>query len=279
MMSTNAFHQKAKEMTEAGENSDVIYGTAIASGLAEMVFEKVSLDHFLKIKNVSGIRDIVKTALVQAGIEGSEEFATEMANMLSDEAIRGKNSELNQLRKSLAERGFSASEINTEIAKKVGSQVGWATVGAMLSGAAMGGAGAIGNYAENSVQGADIRSKERVQDLIDLVGDESIGEAYETYNKFVGKGVNAENIKDAQLGRLYNEAVGENQRILKSKKATNEQLESAIGNLIKLSTINTENTELIESKRKKSLANENVEKLNVSEQSDVDIQNVQIKDG
>ena len=272
MMMTNAFHQKAKEMTEAGESKENIYATAFASGLAEMVFEKFSLDHFLKIKNVDGIGRIIKNALVQAGIEGSEEIATELSNVITDTVIRGENSELSQLRKSLLERGFTEKEINTELAKNVGSQVAWAGVGGALSGGVMGGVGAIGNYVDNSAQGKDIKSKERVQDLFDLANNPEIAEAYETYTRYANKGINAENVTNAQLGRLYNEAYGDAVKILNSKDATEEQRTQAFATLSKIGLLSQENVA-------KKKAREEGEKYNIDEKSDVDIKNVQIKDG
>jgi hypothetical protein len=72
MMSTNAFHQKAKEMTETGEDKATIYTTALASAAAEMVFEKISLDRFLKIKGVDSKISIITNTLKQAGVEASE---------------------------------------------------------------------------------------------------------------------------------------------------------------------------------------------------------------
>ena len=129
LMGTNAFHQKAKDLTEAGEDTATIYKVALASGAAEMVFEKFSLDHFLKIKNVDDIGKIVTNTLKQAGIEGSEEIATELANIITDSAMRGKNSELVQMHQDLIKRGYSEKEADIEIAKNPLTAASKVTVG------------------------------------------------------------------------------------------------------------------------------------------------------
>ena len=242
IMGTNAFHQKAKEMTEAGEDTETIYKTALASGAAEILFEKLSLDHFLKIKNVDGIGKIVTNTLKQAGIEASEEIGTELANVLSDYAIRGENSEIFQQYQDLIKRGFTEKEANVEVAKTIGSQVGWAGVGGFLSGGAMGPAGSIGNYIDNSVKGKEIKFNERVSDVFDIASNPEVASAYEAYTRYAKKGITTENISDVKLGNLYNSSKADATETLTSKKSTIEQKQGAVKTLARLSVVDTENT-------------------------------------
>ena len=162
-----------------------------------------------------------------------------------------------------------------------GDNVDWgevfysALLGGLSGGFMEGGPLAINSIRENNANkqmGADIRSKERIKDLIDLVGDESIGEAYDTYSHFVKKGVNAEDIKDAQVGRLYNEAYGSAVETLNNKKSTTEQREKSLETLNKLGMLSQENVARKEAKA-------NAEKYNVDEASNVDVKNVEFKDG
>ena len=256
LMGTNAFHQKAKEMTEAGEDKGTIYATAIASGAAEMVFEKLSLDNFLKIRNVDDKIQILKNAVKQVGIEGSEELFTEISNIMTDSFIRGDNSELSQKYHDLISRGFSQKEAETEIAKQIGSQVAWATAGGALSGGVMGGVGAIGNYIDNSATGKTIKANERVSDMFDIANNPEIGEAYEAYTRYAKKGINEENISNAQLGNLYSSAKTDAIKAYNSKKSTAEQRENAGKTLARLGVVETENTIKKEAKEKFNVGEE-----------------------
>ena len=274
LMGTNAFHQKAKEMTEAGEDKGTIYATAIASGAAEMVFEKLSLDNFLKIRNVDDKIQILKNAVKQAGIEGSEELFTEISNIMTDSFIRGDNSELSQKYHDLLSRGFSQKEAETEIAKQIGSQAAWATAGGALSGGVMGGVGAVGNYIDNSATGKTIKANERVSDMFDIANNPEIGEAYEAYTRYAKKGINEENISNAQLGNLYSSAKTDAIKAYNSKKSTAEQRENAGKTLARLGVVKTENTIKKEAK----------EKFNVGEETkvtdsgvSVDVKNLRIQ--
>ncbi len=253
---TSAFHQKAKELTEAGEDSATIYKTALASGAAEIIFEKFSLDHFLKIKNVDDIGRIVKNTLVQAGIEGSEELATEISNIITDSAIRGESSELSQYRLQLLKSGLTEKEADIEVAKRIGSQVTWSGIGGALSGAGMGFAGGVGNYIENASTGSVVKGNERVQDLFDIANNPEIASAYETYTRYANKGINTDNVSNAQLGRLYNEVKTDAVEKFNSKKSTAEQRQRGLETLAKLSIVETENEIRKEAKEKHNIGEE-----------------------
>ena len=250
LMGMNAFHQKAKEMTEAGEDSATIYKTALASGAAEMVFEKLSLDHFLKIKDVDGIGKIIYNTLTQAGIEGSEELATELANIISDSAIRGKDSELVKLYEDLIKRGYTDKEATTEVAKHIGSQVTWASIGGALSGGVMGFVGATANYVDNSATGKLLKDNEQAQTIFDIANTSEMETAFEAYNQYVGKGATAETISNAKLGNLYNKAKGDVKTIANSELASDELRATGGRNAFKLAMVDNAVKEGIDKKAK-----------------------------
>lgn len=270
IMGTSAFQQKAKELKEAGENEDTIMAAALASGVAETAFEYISLDRLLKIKNVDDVEKLIKQTLKQAGVEGFEEFCTEVANVISDTAIRGESSELYQMYEELKARGFSEGEINAKIALQVVSQIGWASLGGILSGASMGGVSSAANYRNLKNTGAEIRANERVQETLELAGlTPEEYEAYKLYTEYAGKGLNADTVTNAQLGNLYattakeahrNTAVaGELERIATPKTAEEREHEqrvnglntgevtevSATGNSAKIEGIRTEDGETV----------------------------------
>jgi hypothetical protein len=240
---SNAFQQKAKEMKEAGEDEETIFQTAFASGMAEMVFEYISLDKLIKIKNIDSGKKIFTEALKQAGIEGSEELATELANIYSDLYIRGENSEIKQRIQDLKNRGYTDSEINVELLKEVGSKLGWAAAGGFLSGGGMGLGASTISYAKNSSLGKGIKAKERTSDMLNIASlTPQESEAYEAYTRYANKGINADNISNAQLGNLYATTDEGARKTLSSKKSTLEQKRDATETLKKLSVVDEQNT-------------------------------------
>lgn len=90
--------------------------------------------------------------------------------------------------------------------------------------------------------GANIRSNEKIGEMLDissLTPQESI--AYDLYTQYANKGINADNISDLQLGRLFLNTEAETRNTLGSKKTTLSQKEQAIETQSKLSEINAEN--------------------------------------
>ena len=240
---TNAYQQKAKEMVEAGEDESKVFFTALASGAAETVFEYLSIDKLLKIKNVDSAASLIKNTLKQAGVEGSEELFTEIANIVSDSAIRGKNSELYQMYEDLKSKGYSTKEINTEIAKHVGGQIGWSFTGGALSGGVMGGGASAKNYSEMSSLGKSIKGNDRTADMLDIAGlTPQESETYKAYTSYANKGINADNISNARLGNLYATTDEGARKTLSSKKSTLEQKRGATETLKKLSVVDEQNT-------------------------------------
>ncbi|MBE5873778.1 MAG: hypothetical protein E7287_05135 [Lachnospiraceae bacterium] len=138
LMGMNAFQQKAKELTEAGESEDKILATAAASGIAEAVFEYISIDNLIKIKDTDSLKRVVTNALSQAGIEASEEVFTEIANIMSDTLIREDSSELKTRYEALLDKGYTEADAMANIAMQMGEQIAAAGFGGALSGGVTG---------------------------------------------------------------------------------------------------------------------------------------------
>ncbi len=128
-----------------------------------------------------------------------------------------------------------------------GEKIDWGEVvysgllGAMSGGLWEGGP-AISNARAEVHTGADIKTNERVSDMFDLANNPKIAEAYETYTRYAKKGITADNITNAQLGRLYNEVKSDAVEKMNSKNSTDEQRASGMQTLGKLSLMKTENT-------------------------------------
>ena len=246
LMGTNAYQQKTKELKEAGASEEEVARGAIASGAFEMLFEYISIDKLLKIKNSDSFKKVVKNSLKQAGIEGSEEVLTEASNIAWDYWNRQDSSEIMKNYQDYLDRGFTEEEAKNKVKWDAIGQVGWAGIGGALSGGGMGSVFSVNNYIDLNATGKQIRSNDRVQEMIDLQDLMEIqgltpeqSEAYKLYSEYAQKGVNADTISNAQLGNLYQTAFSEAYATTKSKKATQAQKTDANKRLESLDVIAT----------------------------------------
>lgn len=136
---SSAYQSKARELYEAGEDSETIEKVAIASGLTEVVFEYIELGKWLDTATAVGKKQILKRALTQAGVEGLSEGMTEISNIIIDTVGRHDNSELKQLQKELKEKGYTDEEIDKQLKNHIIRQVSEAVVGGAVSGGVLGG--------------------------------------------------------------------------------------------------------------------------------------------
>ncbi|MBQ7534684.1 MAG: hypothetical protein IJT43_03600, partial [Stomatobaculum sp.] len=109
---------------------------AAANGVAEAFFEHFSIENFeaMRITNPTSAGQYLKMALKSAGIEASEETFTEIANILSDIAIRGEHSELGNEYQSYIDQGDDANTAATRTMRSALRQIGLAGLGGALSG-------------------------------------------------------------------------------------------------------------------------------------------------
>jgi hypothetical protein len=89
--------------------------TGLAAGVAESLFEEVSLEKLLKLKPAVGtlgqrVRTTIKNVGLQAATEGSEEFFTTLANTMTDNLINGGLSDFQQNLREYMEQGMSEDE-------------------------------------------------------------------------------------------------------------------------------------------------------------------------
>ena len=104
-MGAGAASSRAKELYEQGASNVQIARGAIASGVAEALFEYVSLDHLIKTGASSTVKEFVANLIKQSGIEASEEVSTEIANKIIDAANRGYQSDHSQAVQAYREAG------------------------------------------------------------------------------------------------------------------------------------------------------------------------------
>lgn len=176
IMSCGAAANTAVEATERGLSADKALYTATAAGIAESLFEKISLDKFkgLQATGRTGVFNAVTDALKQSFTEGSEEAFTDISNAITDQIINGDMSELSQKYNNYISEGATKQQAKSTVAKDFGMQVGESFLGGALSGAVVGSVGtAINKYAFNDVNARELgdevknRDYDEIKSLID----------------------------------------------------------------------------------------------------------------
>lgn len=134
----------AADLYEKGASNEQIFWGGVTAGVAEAVFEKLSIDRLLSGKVVESPLQFVTEVLKQAGVEGSEEVFTEIANIISDSIVMGSQSDLSLAIKMYEDGYFDENGIHHEplshadavkkaLTDKV-CEVAWAGISGMLSG-------------------------------------------------------------------------------------------------------------------------------------------------
>ena len=176
IMSCGAAANTAVEATERGLSADKALYTATAAGIAESLFEKISLDKFkgLQATGRTGVFNAVTDAIKQSFTEGSEEAFTDISNAITDQIINGDMSELSQKYNNYISEGATKQQAKSTVAKDFGMQVGESFLGGALSGAVVGSVGtAINKYAFNDVNARELgdevknRDYDEIKSLID----------------------------------------------------------------------------------------------------------------
>lgn len=135
-MASGAYQQRARELKEAGASESQVQWGGLTAGLAEGVGESISLGKLFKIKDADSV---IKAIGKQMVTEGAEEGATEIMNILSDWAIRGKSSDVYRAYQGYIEDGYSDKEATYKTFADMLGQTAWAAAGGALSGGIMGG--------------------------------------------------------------------------------------------------------------------------------------------
>lgn len=156
IMGAGTASQRARELWEAGASDAQIGMGAMASGLIEMATEKYSVEYFTKNflkSDITGFKDWMAKTLIQGFNEGSEEIASELANMAAEAMILGANSDnQREIRKLMETEGLSREEAEKKAFVNRAMDILWAGYGGFVSGGAMGGIGGATNMAMQSQQ-------------------------------------------------------------------------------------------------------------------------------
>ncbi len=143
IMGLGAMAQKSSDLELRGASNRQIAVGAVGAGCIEMLFEKVSLDHFFDnfIKTPpKSWKELIQKTLLQAGIEGSEEINTEIANIAFDAINMGKNCDVSMSIREYMAQGLSEEEAKKRATVDAVTDIYWAGFGGFVSGGAMAGA-------------------------------------------------------------------------------------------------------------------------------------------
>lgn len=205
------------------------------SGAFEMLFESISIGKFL---NEDASKGYLKNLATSMFVNASEETATELANIAYDTFANGDLSNYQVRLQELIDSGKTPEEARRIVAKELTAQV----FEAGASGAVMGGGfttvNTVSYNANASNLGKTIRNNDNVGNVVDLASVQLSPEeksAYDAYTKYANKGVNAENIKNRQVGNLAYSLRADAEAVLESKDSTPEQRAKAEKTLADLS--------------------------------------------
>lgn len=138
---------------ERGASEKQALTAALVSGVAESLFEKFSLDNVIKMSKGNKLGSHVLNVLKQMGIEGSEEFATGIANEIADRAIMGDLSNYELLVDHYVKQGLMEDLARRKAEWSSAGEIGLGTLGGIVSGGVMGTGGEIiGSYRNRDVQ-------------------------------------------------------------------------------------------------------------------------------
>ena len=192
LLGGSAAAQSALEVKQRGGTDAQALGYGLAAGIAESLFEAISLGN-LDLNEIlqptkRGLAAAVRDVVWQSFTEGSEEVATTLANTLSDRLINGDTDALSMDIRRYQELGFS----DRDAAKK--ALVGWLQglagdfLGGVISGFGMSGArvaatNLVGGVQDARTAAAQTRQERAAQNANPAQGAESgsdIMEAPET---------------------------------------------------------------------------------------------------
>ena len=197
----------AMDVSSRGGTASQAFWSGLAAGAAEAAFEKFSLEAVLKAGKVTGIKSFIKELLKGAGVEGSEEVATEIANIISDQIIMGDKSNYSLAVKQYMDSGLSKPEAEKQATLDMVKQVGLAFAGGALSGGVIHGVQGGINWAGNYAEGKNTLHNGNIRDAIRLGFESDVDSpAYKTATELSERLAKGEKISPSEVGAMVSDA-------------------------------------------------------------------------
>lgn len=153
---SSAGNQAYKDAMERGATQDQALSYAIVNGVAEALFEEVSLEKVMTM-DFTGRGALIKNLLSQSFVEGSEELATGVADLLGDLWVMQDKSQYNLAKKQYIAQGMTEYQAERQAFLDQVKDVGMDALGGFISGAAFAGGGAVLSSAQHKVAGKKLR--------------------------------------------------------------------------------------------------------------------------
>lgn len=208
VLGMGAAQQEAYRLYEQGASDSQIAAGSLAAGAAEVVFEYVSFDKLINLKNSKTFLQWVKNALIQGGIEASEEAATELSNIISNAVIMGSQSDIQKL----YEEYGDWNKVGLALVQQVLEAGVGGFFGGFMSGGYEGGKSYINTQIQYGKTGKEIKAADggvkALQDLAMKVAGASEGKFKDRLTKQAGK--IGEKSTWVKVGRFYNDVTTAN---------------------------------------------------------------------
>ena len=162
LLGSSAANSTMHDVAERGGTESQALAAGTAAGIFESLFESGSIGNFSKLKEVvdpKSLKDVAFNLLKSAGVNASEEAATELANVVYDTIANGDVSNYKLMLASYMKQGMSESDAKKRVAADLGLQVFESGVIGGLTGIGMGSVGTTMGYLNNRANGTAITSK------------------------------------------------------------------------------------------------------------------------
>ena len=142
VMGSSAAANQAADVIQRGGTTKQAFLGGLTAGIAEGLFEKVSIERLLDPTKFSTktVKDTLLSLAKQGGVEASEESLTEISNILTDAAIMSKDSSYELSVQAYMQAGMTEDEARKKAFEDSVSQVVLAGAGGFLSGVTLAGA-------------------------------------------------------------------------------------------------------------------------------------------
>lgn len=207
------------EAKEKGVSDRQALETGIYAGIFEILFERVSIGNFNKLKEMqpATVRDWVMNILKALFVNGSEEGLTETANIMTDYYINGDYSDVMQTYQSYLRSTGNEEEAERLTKRSTAIRIGMAAAGGAVQGFFMGGIGTTWGYFSNRdanrAAGAyftDENGRINAENRNALIG-EGLASGNEEIRAYAGTLEDKRTMSQAEAGQLYRMLVAETQ--------------------------------------------------------------------
>lgn len=180
-----AADQAYQEAEQRGYSPEQAAISSFLSGVAEVMAEKIGLDHLLDA-DAALTKSTVRFLLEQAGLEGAEEGITDILNIFGDALaanLTGGEADIDRkVRLLMQQSGYGYEQALREVWKEQAKETAWSVAGGFLSGAGSGFVQSGGNIlAEHQQKRATEKFKKNANDLLQNLKPEQIA-GYSEYD-------------------------------------------------------------------------------------------------